>query len=107
MTPVRPYLFALLSIAAINGIFSPVVLPAAILLAPFLPGFFTSSAAVLLFLTSLLVSTATLMVAGIPAALYERLRGESTTTEPALWIWLAGTALLSLPAVTRFFEVGF
>lgn len=106
MAPVQPYLFAIVAIAIVNGIFSPVVLPVAILVAPFLPSFFTSSAGVLFFVTSLLVSTGTIMLAGLPAALYERIRGEATTTEPALWIWLAATALLSLPAVSRFFEVG-
>ena len=105
--PVQPYIFAILAIAAVNGIFSPFVLPAAILVAPFLPAFFAQSVAVLFFVTSLLVSTGTIMLAGVPAALYERFSGAKTTTEVSLWIWLAGTAVLSIPAVTRFFEVGF
>ncbi|MEW6256401.1 MAG: hypothetical protein AB1592_10615 [Pseudomonadota bacterium] len=107
MSRIQPYLFPILGIAAVNGIFSPLVLPVAILMAPFLPGFFTSSVSVLFFLTSLVVSTCTIMVAGVPAALFERLTGRKETDEVTMWIWLAGTALISMPAVSRFFSIGF
>jgi len=44
-----------------------------------------------------LVASATLLFSGVPAALYERLvDGESAVST---WIWLAGAALLSVPAV--------
>jgi hypothetical protein len=48
--------------------------------------------------SALILSTLTLMVAGVPAALYERLAG---VTKPAITgaIWLAGVVLLTLPAV--------
>ena len=38
------------------------------------------------------------MVAGVPAALYERLAGEPKSTITGT-IWLAGVVLLTLPAV--------
>jgi hypothetical protein len=56
---------------------------------------------------SLMLSTATLIVAGIPAALYERYTGaKDDSTDTSLWIWLVGTAILSIPAVGTFLRVG-
>jgi hypothetical protein len=57
--------------------------------------------------SSLMVSTATIILGGIPAAIYERVRGTGEeSSEASLWIWLAGTALLTLPAVGNFFTIG-
>ena len=54
---------------------------------------------------SLMVSTATIILGGIPAAIYERFIGaKDDSTEASLWIWLAGTALLTLPAIGNFFR---
>ena len=40
-----------------------------------------------------MVSTATIILGGIPAAIYERFIGaKDDSTEASLWIWLAGTA---------------
>ncbi len=42
---------------------------------------------------------------GIPAAIYERIVGaKDNSTDVSLWIWLTGTALLTLPAIGNFFE---
>ena len=49
--------------------------------------------------SALILSTLTLMLTGIPAALYERARSlEETDTTSAL-IWLAGAVLVTLPAI--------
>jgi hypothetical protein len=54
-----------------------------------------------------MVSTATIILGGIPAAIYEHVVGaKEDSTEASLWIWLAGTALLTLPAIGNFFEIG-
>jgi hypothetical protein len=31
---------------------------------------------------------------------------EGDSTEASLWIWLAGTALLTVPAIGNFFRIG-
>ena len=50
------------------------------------------------------VSTATIILGGIPAALYERFIGaKEDSTVVSLWIWLAGTAILTIPAIGGFF----
>jgi hypothetical protein len=59
------------------------------------------------FFASLMLSTATLILAGIPAAIYERIVGaKDDSTEVSLWIWLVGTAILALPAVSNFLRIG-
>jgi hypothetical protein len=68
--------------------------------------FFGSTSLIALY-ASLMVSTATIILAGIPAALYERLTGiKDDSNVVSLWIWLAGTAILTLPAIGNFFQIG-
>jgi len=65
---------------------------------------FGSTALTLLF-SSLMVSTATIILGGIPAALYERYAGvRDDSNVVSLWIWLAGTGLLTLPAIGNFLK---
>jgi hypothetical protein len=57
--------------------------------------------------SSLVVSTATIILAGIPAALYEHFTSARDDSTPvSLWIWLAGTGILTLPAIGNFFQFG-
>ncbi len=92
----------------INGIFNQLALLFALIHVQILaPALLFGSTGLTLMFSSLMVSTATIILAGIPAALYERFSGatdDSTTT--SLWIWLAGTALLTLPAMGNFLEFG-
>jgi hypothetical protein len=100
----QPFLVGIVGFALANGMhFSPLFDPAFLLLRPFAPALFISSPLLLFYFTSLVLATATLMLAGIPAAIYERLTGRSDSNEVSLWIWLAGTALLALPAVLNAF----
>ena len=43
----------------------------------------------------------TLLVSGVPAALYERLVERDPEAAASMWIWLGGAATLCLPAVLR------
>ena len=48
----------------------------------------------------------TWLLLALPAALYERVVGaKDDSTEASLWIWLAGTAILTLPAMGNFFDI--
>jgi hypothetical protein len=91
----------------INGIFNQLALVFALLYVQPLAGplLFGSVPLTLLF-ASLMVSTATVIVGGIPASIYERLTGATDSTDVSLWIWLAGTAILTLPAIGNFFTFG-
>ena len=53
------------------------------------PLLFGSLSLTLMF-ASLMVSTATVILGGIPAAIYERVTGASESNNVSLWIWLAG-----------------
>ncbi len=87
-------------LSLLNGMhFSPFFDPAFILLRPFAAGFFVSSPLVLLYLTSIFVSLCTLLIGGLPAALYERLRGLPRSTPVSLGIWAGGVALLASPTL--------
>ena len=67
---------------------------------------FFGSTSLVAYFASLMVSTATIILGGIPAAIYERYRGiTDDSTDASLWIWLAGTALLTLPAIGNFLDV--
>lgn len=88
-------LVATAGLSLLNGMSSsPVLLPFVILLKPLLAGSFLSSPLVLTYLASLLASATTVLIAGVPAALYERARGLKKTNPVSAGIWLAVTAVL-------------
>ena len=92
----------------VNGLYNQALVPFAYLFVKVLaPALLFGSESLTLMFASLMASTATIIVGGIPAALYERYVGaKDDSTEVSLWIWLAGTALLTLSAVGNFFQIG-
>lgn len=92
---------AMLAFAIVNGIFSPVTALVFVLHWLWYPVLLPFSLPIVFFLASLMVATGTIMIAGVPAALYERFAGSARTDAVSAWIWLAGTAILSAPAVAR------
>src|SRR5262245_59129667 len=102
------YYVGIASFGMINGLFNQVWLLFALipmnLLAPVV--FFGNVSLTLMF-ASLMVSTATIIVGGIPAAIYEGYVGaKDDSTEVSLWMWLAGTGILTIPAMGNFFSTG-
>lgn len=92
----------------VNGIFNQLALIFALIHVQILaPALLFGSVPMTLMFSSLMVSTATIILAGIPAALYERFIGAKDDSPVAsLWIWLAGTAILTLPAIGNFINIG-
>ena len=92
----------------INGLFNQTWLLFALIHVQMLaPALLFGSVSLTLMFASLMVSTATIILGGIPAAIYEHVIGaKDDSTEVSLWIWLAGTALLTLPAMGNFFNIG-
>ncbi len=92
----------------INGIFNQLALLYALIHVQILaPALLFGSVPLTLMFASLMVSTATVILGGIPAALYERFVGANDdSTEVSLWIWLAGTGILTIPAIGNFFRIG-
>jgi hypothetical protein len=65
------------------------------------------SVSLTLMFSSLMVSTGTIILGGIPAAIYEHVAGaKDDSTVISLWTWLAGTAFLTLPAMGNFLKTG-
>ena len=92
----------------INGIFNPLILFAYVWAKVFMVVPLFGVEALIFYFASLMLSTATVIVGGIPAALYERFAGAmEDSTVASLWIWLAGTAILTIPAIGNFLTIGF
>ncbi len=102
------YFIGIAFFGMINGIFNQTALLFALIHVQILaPSLLFGSTSLTLMFSSLMVSTATIILAGIPAALYERFVGAKDDSTPvSLWIWLAGTAILTLPAIGNFFQFG-
>ncbi len=102
------YFIGIAFFGTINGLFNQLFLVFALLhvqiLAPTL--LFGSTGMTLLF-SSLMVSTATIIIGGIPAAIYEHITGQKEDSSVvSLWIWLACTGILTLPAMGNFIQFG-
>jgi hypothetical protein len=101
------YFIGIAFFGMINGIFNQLALVFALLyVQPLVGPLLFGSVPLTLMFASLMVSTATVILGGIPAAIYERLTGAPDSNDISLWIWLAGTGLLALPAIGNFFAVG-
>lgn len=92
-------LFGVVGISILNGLFSPFLAVALPIAAVLMPEVFPKSVGWVLFFSSLLVASATLLVSGVPAALYERLVDRGREGSVSLIIWLVGAVLLALPAL--------
>ena len=94
--------FTIVGVSMLNGLFSPflaIALPIATVL---MPEIFPRSVGWVLFFSSILVASATLLFAGVPAALAERLVARGPDSDLPMYVWLAGVVLLALPALSRF-----
>jgi len=94
-------LVLVLGIAMLNGLFSPALLIVHLLRGIWYPWFLPASPGLLFFFSSLFVATFTLMLGGVPAALYERLSGQTSSTYASMGIWLAGVVILTIPAMAN------
>jgi len=95
----RKHLGGLLGLVClINGLFSPAVWVMWQTSVLWMPGFLLTVPGAVFFLSPLVLAVLTLLVSGVPAALYERVSRAPGTTSASLWIWLAAAVVLSLPA---------
>lgn len=102
------YYVAIAFFGMINGLFNQVAVVFALLHMQILaPVLLFGNVSLTLMVSSLMVSTATIILGGIPAALYERFTGASDdSTDVSLWIWLAATGVLAIPAIGEFLQTG-
>jgi hypothetical protein len=108
MTERNFYYIGIAFFGMINGIFNQLALLFALIHVQVLaPALLFGSVPLTLMFSSLMVSTATIILGGIPAAIYERFSGaKDDSSVTSLWIWLAGTAILTIPAIGNFVNIG-
>jgi hypothetical protein len=91
----------------INGIFNPLLVFAYVWSKVLVSYVLFEVEALIFYFATLMLSTATIILGGIPAAIYERFAGiKDDSTIVSLWIWLAGTAILTIPAIGDFLKIG-
>jgi hypothetical protein len=102
------YYIGIAFFGTINGLFNQLWLLFALIHVQILaPALLFGSVGLALLFSSLMVSTATIILGGIPAAIYERFVGaKEDSTVTSLWIWLAGTGILTIPAIGNFIKIG-
>jgi hypothetical protein len=93
---------AILIVSLLNGIGSPLRRFVEFLWPVWLPEFVPPEPMVLLHGSSLLIAFGTMLVGGVPAAIWERVAGQRESDTVSMMIWLAAVGFLSLPALTRF-----
>jgi hypothetical protein len=92
-------LVAVIGLAILNGMFSPALIPVFALHGLWYPFFLPAMLPAVFLACSLIISTFTLMLGGVPAALYERLAADGKSSGISGLIWLVAVALLTLPAL--------
>ena len=102
MSP-RMLFVATVFVAIVNGIVSPAVFLVFALSPVWAPTIVAPSGQTLLMLTSLVVSTGTLLLAGVPAALYERFTRQAQSSNVSMAIWFVAVLLLTLPGLLPYF----
>ncbi len=100
--PANPFIVALMAVGMLNGIFSPFfVITAQVMITAIMPLLILAGPRITAFLASLIAATATIMLAGVPAALFERITGRRETDTASYAIWLTAAVVISLPALLR------
>ena len=102
----RHFLIGAVIVAIVNGIFSPLLLSVFVFYPLWYPNWAPAVTEAVVSVASILLSTLTLAVAGVPAAISERLRGKTETDDLSAIIWFAGTVVLTLPAVPQLLRLG-
>jgi hypothetical protein len=97
-------LIAAVAVAGFNGSrWSPFYDSVAYVLYLATRGYPLATAARMTAVTPVAIAIMTLLIAGIPAALYERIVGLRRSTPVSMSIWLATTLLLSVPTIRNVF----
>jgi sorbitol-specific phosphotransferase system component IIBC len=94
----RHIVAAVMLVSLLNGMFSPAVVFSWGLMPYLFPILAATGPAFVIMTGSLALAVTTLVVSGVPAALYERVTGTRATPTSA-WIWLGSALILSLPMI--------
>jgi hypothetical protein len=93
---------AIMAVAILNGIFSPFfVVTSQVMLTAILPQLLLAGPSFVAFFGSLVAATVTIMLAGVPTALFERTTGRQSTDAAAYSVWLVTAIVISFPGLLR------
>jgi hypothetical protein len=93
------YFIGIATLSLVNGMnSSPYFEQAAILLRPILFGFSITSPTIIFYITSLTLSVGSVMLAGVPVAIFERVTGRQTSDNTSMAIWLGVIFLIAIPS---------
>ena len=93
----RTLFIGVLAVTMINGMISPFTTILAGTWPIWLPGFFEPTPETIFYGAAMLSALASLILSGVPAALYERFRGLQETDSDSMMIWLGAAILLAIP----------
>lgn len=98
----NPFVIGIMAVAIVNGIFSPFfVVTSQVMISAIMPMLLLAGASLVAFLGSLIAATATIIIAGVPAALFERLTGRKETDAASYSVWLVTAIVISFPGILR------
>jgi hypothetical protein len=96
----NPAIVVIVSAGILNGIFSPFFfVTARVIITALAPALLITGPRLVTFFASLLAATATIILAGVPAALFERASGRRETDAVSYAIWTVTAVAISFPAV--------
>ena len=95
----RGLFIATLGVSLLNGFISPMTKLAFVLTPLWLPSFLPMTLEVLFHAAVLFVAFGTLLLAGVPAALSERMAGKPESDRMSMLIWLGTALLLTVPGL--------
>lgn len=99
-------MFGLIAVVSlVNGLFSPFAMLVLQLFPFWFPGFLSPTMPLLITFSAILTAFATLLLSGIPAAVFERVTGRPDSDPTSLYIWLASAVLVTIPAVLVIHQV--
>lgn len=100
------YLIGIASLGLVNGMhFSPYFETAFVLLRPLLTNFYITSPVLQFYFASLVLAVSAVLIAGVPAAIFERMTGRKESDGKSLLLWLAVLGLISLLPLARMIGV--
>jgi hypothetical protein len=98
----NPFVIAIMAIGMVNGIFAPFfVITSQVMLSAIIPPIVLAGPSFVAFFGSLVAATATITLAGVPAALFERATGRRETDAASYSVWLVTAMAISFPGLSR------
>jgi hypothetical protein len=92
----------IIALAIANGILSPKLMMVFALQGIWYPSLLPAPLQLMFVLSAVILALLHFMVSGVPAALYEKLRGQEQADVTSCLIWLATLTLLSWPSFAPF-----